>query len=412
MSRASIRTLLSLDRFARILGINPVHFNGAVGSNIWPANGACKDIWPQYSWQTSDELIGREEVALSIATAEDDIKRVLGYSLAPQWEIEEDHAWTFDHYPTRRSTVQTGYGMVIAPGRRAVSLIDDSAAVVYSDPDGDGWDERATITVTTSVTDIREIKVYTAGKSGDPEWEIRTPRSITLSGGTATIVLDAWLMIDPDLWEEFPTATEWEGIDVTDSGNFVTTVDVYREYNDTTQASATFLTASGSCAVCGGLYCASCGEEHDGCFGVVDSRLGFVAAAPATYSDGAWRYSTTTICGPIRGLQLSYHAGLQDKQYIAGRSLEPLSHYYAEAIAWLAAARLPSDICDCNNVRERLKELQRDASMIREREGGPIYARFERTDINGNPFGSRAGEVKAWQRLVRLQGELGGAAVL
>lgn len=412
MARASVRTLLSLERFARILGINPVHWGGAVGSSIWPANGACQDIWPQYSWQTTDELIGREDVALTIATVEQDIKHALGYSLAPEWEVDENHAWVSPHYPNRRTTVQTSFGMVISPGRRTVSLIDADAAVVYSDPDGDGWNERATITVATDLTDEREIKVYTAGKAGDPEWEIRTPRSITISGGNAVIVLDAWLMIDPDLWEEYPTSSEWQGIDVTDSNNFVTTVDVYREYNDSTLASAEFLTSSGSCSLCGGMYCSSCGETQDGCFGIRDSRLGFVSPAPGTYNGTAWQYSTVTICGPIHGVQLSYYAGLRDKQYLAGRSLDPLSHHFAEAIAWMTAARLPAAICNCNNIRDRVRELQRDASAIRERDNGVIYARFERNDIFGNPFGTRMGEVKAWQRLVRLVGELGGAAVL
>ena len=413
MARASVPTLLSLDRFAKIIGVNPTHFNGAFGSNFWPQNGACRDIWPQYSWQTTDELVGREEVALTIATAEEDIKRALGYSLAPQWETDEDHAWTHNHLPSRYTSTQTGFGMVISPGVRAVSLVDADATVVYSDPDGDGWNERATVTVTTDLTDEREIKVYTAGKAGDQEWEIRTPRSITISGGTATIVLDAWLLLDPDLWEQYPTNIEWEGIDVTDTDNFVAAVDVYREYNDTSQDSATFVTAGGSCAICGGSGCSVCnGTEVGGCFGVLDSRLGFVNPVPATYSNGGWNYWSSPICQPVRRVRLSYYAGLQDKQYLARKSLDPLSHHFAEAIAWMAAARLPKSICDCNNIRARVEEMQRDASTIRVREGGPIHARFEREDIFGNPFGSRIGEVKAWQRLVRLVGEIGGAAVL
>src|SRR6187402_2110188 len=171
MARASVPTLLSLDRWARIMHVNPVHFAGAVGSLIWPASGACEDIWPQYSWQTTEELVGREDVGMAIATAEEDIKNALGKSAAATWEIDEAHGYSFPDMRPR--LVQTEYGEVIAPGRRAVTLIEAEAAVVRSDPDNDTWFERATVTVTTDVTDIRQIKLYFAGHDGDPEWEIR-----------------------------------------------------------------------------------------------------------------------------------------------------------------------------------------------------------------------------------------------
>ena len=146
MTRASIPTLLSTDRWARILGLNPVHFSGAVGSIIWPDNGACEDIWPQHSWQTSHELVGREDVNIAIASAEEDIKRVLSYSAAPTWETEESHSWL--SLPSS-AVVQTQYGKVIAGGQRGSTLIAASQPVVRSDPDGDSWAELATVTVAT-----------------------------------------------------------------------------------------------------------------------------------------------------------------------------------------------------------------------------------------------------------------------
>ena len=91
MSRASTPTLLSLDRFARILGMNPVHFSGAAGPMYWPEIGNCDDIWPQYSWQHDYEFVSREELATVIAEAEYDIKEELGFSPAPTWESEEVH---------------------------------------------------------------------------------------------------------------------------------------------------------------------------------------------------------------------------------------------------------------------------------------------------------------------------------
>ena len=93
MARASKYTLLSLDRFAKIMQINPVHFNGAVGGTFWPDNGACEGIWPQHTWQTVEGLASREYLAEMIWQAEWDIKQVLGYSPALTWEESEPHPY-------------------------------------------------------------------------------------------------------------------------------------------------------------------------------------------------------------------------------------------------------------------------------------------------------------------------------
>lgn len=408
------RTQLSLNRFARILGINPVHFNGAVGSLIWPANGSCEDIWPQYSWQTDDELVGRVDVAMTIATAEDDIKNALGCSAAATWEIDEPHTWNSAYRPGRAASLRTALGMVIAPGKRAVSVIQEGATVVYSDPDNDGWEERATITVATQITDAREIKVYHLDRDGDADWEIRPLRNISIAGGQATITLDSWLLINPDLWERYPTNGEFQAIDVVDLSNFVAGVDVFREYNDTTMAGVTFYSGGSGYACCGGVGCDICGgESYGGCFTVRDSRLGIINAFPATYGENGWAYYHPANCQPIQRLTLSYYAGLRDKRYLAGKTLDPLSDYMAEAIAWMSAARLPKSICSCNNIRERVEELQRDISRFREGSAvSPLYSRFKEMDIFGNPFGTRYGEVRAWQQLMRLHGEIGDGGAL
>lgn len=410
MSRASTPTLLSLDRWARLIGLNPVHFSGGIGSAIWPASGACEDIWPQYSWQTNHELVGREEVAMEISLAEQDVKNAMRQSVAATWETDESHTWG------RGQSAQTEYGMVIAPGRRAVTLIDDNAAVVRTDPDGDGWSELATITVSTTVTDIREVKVYFAAHDGDPEWEIRPLRSVTISSGVATIKLDAWLLFDPDIWEAYPnTATPFDGIDITVGDNFVSAVDVYREYNDTTVAGATFYAGGDGYSCCGGVGCDVCnGESYGGCFGILDNRRGFIQPFPATYSEASgWAYYYPAGCQPARRIGLSYYAGLQDKAYLARKSLDSLSHYMAETIMLLSVARLPAAICSCNNVRDRIKELQKDMSTMRDGgDGSPFRARYQGMDIFSNPFGLRVGEVKAWQRIIRLHGEIGSGGAL
>lgn len=157
MARASTQTLMSLDTFAKVLSINPVHFNGADGGSTFPLSGACSDVWPQYTWQTADEIIGREELAQAIHDAKIDIANVLGYSVAPAWVAQEVHTYPRFYRPEYLATdgrdnrgmrkgVSTNWAKVISPGRRATTAIEAGATVTYSDPDGDGWSELATIT--------------------------------------------------------------------------------------------------------------------------------------------------------------------------------------------------------------------------------------------------------------------------
>ena len=116
MARANTCTLLSLDRFARNLGINPLHFNGAAGDDVMPLMGTCGDVYPQYTWQVPDNLVSREEIAQAIYSAEQDIKRILGFSPAPQWECGESHH-LLEGRQGRIAPLKTRYGRLIQGGR-------------------------------------------------------------------------------------------------------------------------------------------------------------------------------------------------------------------------------------------------------------------------------------------------------
>lgn len=420
MARAETRTLLSVDRWAKILGINPVHFNGASGTTYWPDKGACDDIWYQFPWQHEEDFASREDLAMAIYDAEQDIKSVLGFSPAPVWEDEELHSMDINvpHYNNMDITsytyhigINTLWGYVISPGQRGTTAIETGAAVVYSDPDGDGWNELATITVATSVTNKQQIKVYTAGKSAAQEWEIRPLKNVVISGGTATITIDAWLLLDPDLWDAVPTTTNPSAINIEDSGNFVTTVDVYREYTDVTQESATFYwephpwTAhpiGWICPNCSGTGCAICElTAQNGCFSIRDGVLGFVTPYPGTYdaTNAQWNATTFSKCQWPDQVKLWYQAGFIDQRYLKGLSLDPLSDPLAQAITWLSVARMDRDICACDGVNKVIHELQRDMTRASR---DAFYVRFEKMSMFHNPFGTRVGEVRAWDKVQNL----------
>lgn len=384
MARASTPTLLSLQRFANVVGIPPVHFAGAFGDVIWSMKGACEEVWPQYSWQKNMEA-SREDLALAIANAEEDIARHLGYWPAPKWIAAEEYLWPRPGY-IFNNNIRTRYGKIIGPGKRALTLLDADAPVVYSDVDVDDWDEIATITASTTVTDVNEIKIYFAGHAGDPAWEIRPVKSITITGGVVTIKANSWLFIDPVLWEVYPTNVDFVGVNVTTTDNYVTAVDVYREYTNT-DVSVEHWWLTGNCGI-------EVDERQ-----VSDSK--FVTIAP----DAGWVrpiWDEDMLCTHDSypdGGKLWYRAGDISDRYVSGETLDPLSDYWAQAIVWLSTARLERPPCSCGPAQAYFNAYRRDLAYI-----GTDRTRQIVTQelLNTSAFGTRMGEVRAWERVSKF----------
>lgn len=408
MTIATTPTLLSLDRWAKIIGLNPVHFSGAAGGHFWMQTTECKDVWAQYPWQTPAQLVSREEIAFEIAKAEREIKEILGYSPAPDWEWRENHTWPGGNRYQAKN-IALNYGKIIAPGLRAATLIKDGAEVSFSDPDLDGWDELATVIVNTDVIDRREIKLFFVDQNGLPEWEIRPLRDVKIEAGVATITLDAWLLIDPSLWFEYPNDSEnyGEPIAVNNTENFADVVDVYRIFNDTAADGASILVGNASntvfCYGCTNGLCPVCGATvQGGTFSIMSAESPIISPYPASYDDATWRVEPWANCGVPRLTAINYYAGEVDKRYATGQSLDPLSDFWADAIAWMAVARLPRGVCGCDNIRQRIDAMQKDLTRNDQNEA---FARSEKMDLWRSAFGTRAGEFRAWQACTRIVGD-------
>lgn len=422
MAIATTPTLLSLDRFAKIVGLSPVHFNGADAGHFFPQRTECKDVWSQWAWQTAAELVSREEIAAEIAKAESDLKESLGYSLAPDWEVREPHTWPGasrhpypDGYYHSGKGFALNYGKLLSPGARGATVIREGAEVVFSDEDGDTWEELATIIVNTAVTDRREVKLFFTDHAGDPEWEIRPLRDVVLdaNAGTATITCDAWLLIGPELWFEYPQDTDGdnpEAISIANTENYVGEVDVYRIFNDTASPGVNFLISESPrgmwcshCNLWSGGVCANCGAATQvGTFGLISGNMPFVAPYPASYGDDKWTAEAFVNCGRPRIAAFYYYAGNVDKRYESGKRLDPLSDFWADSIAWMAVARLPRGVCGCDNIRLRIEEMQRDLTRNDQNTG---YTHSQKQDLWTSPFGTRGGEVRAWQAVSRIVGD-------
>lgn len=414
MTRASIPTLLSLDRYARIMGIDPVHFAGAVGESIFPLRNNCRDVWWQRSYITSD-AVSREDLAQAIATAEEDIADVLGYWPAPKWIAREIHMYPDHHRPDifggsfnvrgDQKSIKLRWGKFISPGRRYTGLIGTSRPVVWTDPDGDGFDELGTVTAPTTLTSAsrQQVKAYFTGQGTEQEWEIRNPKSVTITGGNVIVAFDFWQLIDPALQDQFPTGTP-TALNIDDPAIYVTTVDLWREYTDYSQHSAEFFwepRVHGFCANCGGTSCAACTTEVQcGCLHVRDVNLGIAVPQPATWNvtDAEFTHDEFVRCEPPDQIKVWYYAGELSDRYLRLVDLDPLSNWWAETIAWLATARLERNFCNCGALTALAQELRMDTS--RADANGPTWLISEQAQ--DNPFGTRNGEVRAWRRVMKL----------
>jgi len=431
MARAETHTLLSLDRFAEIMGIAGPHFAGADAGAVFPYGGRCNDLWYQYQWQAHDR-VSREDLARAIAEAEYEIAELVGFWPAPKFIAQEVHRYPkfyrpeqlykpggsviqrgFPTYPLNSSTgadnrpksFKLDWGKFIQAGQRALTLVGEATTaggtLVYSDEDGDGFDETVTITLPTTETTECEIKVFYDGET-DPEYEIRPARTVVIAGGNVVLTFWTWQFIDPDLWEFFPTADGNTPIDITNPpANLLTVVDVYREYVDSTETSAQFYWEPDvSCSCCGGTGCSQCVlDSQTGCIHPKDVVTGVVVPQPATYDedDEIWVSSSFNNCIEPDIVKVWYLAGEYSNRWLRGQTCNPMSNSWEMTIAYLAIARLERPFCSCENL-EALADRMRTDLAASDRN----MSRFVTQDVQNSPFGTLRGEVMAWRKVQKF----------
>ena len=408
MAYASTRTLLPLDEYARQLGISPLAFNGgnATACGVTVAGG-CADIWLQQPWQ-NHAIVSIEELARTIRDAEEDVARYLGTWPGPEWVVEEYHEWPAHwrpEYPRQWKNVRggpiafdLGWTKIRQMGQRAVTLIGTATAgveLVFSDGDGDTYDETTTITLDLSgdpLTSTTGVSVYFPGKSGAQEWRI-PHKSLSYASDVLTIVLDSWLLVLPSLREGLNH--DGTAIDLCDSDNLLASVEVYREAVSLTATPAQ-LVWKPSADDCDGDDCTE--TVQDACVQILDKEAGLVTVAPATVNgDG-----TFTVVSPTRGeaptgVRFWYQAGVADSGQDFG-----VARMFYEALFKLVSARLRRPVSTCMSITEQVQYLQRDITYRSENDGAWVKDRT----MPEAPFGTRLGEAEAYTRLRMLKRQL------
>lgn len=356
MALASTLTLLPLDRYAAVMGIDPFTFNGATVSCLGKLDN-CAEVW----LQNNGRYAGIEYLAEQIAHVETMLADHLCTPMAPTW-IEDETNSGFGRFPTfRRNQTRTAinfttrYNHIYEFAKRQAEKLGDGM-VAYSDTDGDGYKETATVTLAlVEAPDLTAVSLYTPNTiDANPTDEIRPFSRVEYSGGNLTFKLPTYLLIDPTARQ---LATE--AIDVCEAANLLSSVEVWQE---TAVSADVMLTYDKACASCD--Y-----ETAEACVQVKDGRRGRARAELTDCRDGL----------PITATY-SYRAGL------------PLTRdgrlAFERAICLLVTARMDYEICNCGVNIRTLDYYKRDMSV---RDDG-----FFKLDENAPVFfGTRVGEVMA-----------------
>jgi hypothetical protein len=278
------------------------------------------------------------------------------------------------------------WGKVIETGIKGQSLIQAAVPVVYSDVDGDGYDELATVTVATTVTDKEEIAVFFPGTNGEYSYEIR-PVDVSLAAGVATITFQKYLAPFVALWEKLPSPDDPVlQIDGDDNSNFVTTVDVYRVYNDISQQVLLYSepTCSGTSQV-----------ESDGCLYVRNSRLGILAYQQATFNVTTQVWSPCTSCTKLHVRAIAYYrAGLKNvgNAYPHLRMKPDL----ARLICYYALTLADKPICGCDSFTSQYEFQITDLAEVGEKKS------FQNTEETlNNPLGTKRAAINMWKYILK-----------
>lgn len=348
------------------MGVDIFHFNQAAGAGAPFTNDACTKVYVQPQ---------REPIARALFNAVNKMKTYLSFWPRP--------IYTSEIIPLGRGTpyqlqhLQTSVGKLIKFGQRATSLIQSNVTIAYSDADGDGVDDLATIQVTTGIADD-EIAIFFrtadgAPASADERYEI-TPITVTSSSGVVTITAPRAYFVKPnDFWhipwdKSDPNKREENDATTTNVLHFVATVDVYRVYTDTTTplqvVSDPIHTQTSQLS----QSLATTGVAR-----IVDAELGLFEA----------RVESCAGCqGPIESVRVFYKAG-EALQY--GRMEAELE----EAILRLANTLMPEQPTTlCQPAWEKWSQ---DRQPMRR---DNVFTMQEK-DL-GNPFGLLQGQVNAW----------------
>lgn len=367
MARSNVNHFKLINRWPVIMEETPAHYNQIAGTGV-PLTAPCDAVYTQYE---------RDSIADALNEAGELFAQHLGFYPRPTFIQERVYLSQKEAYVWQDLRLQ--YGYIESFGIRTTSLIQAGVAVAYTDPDGDGFNELATITVVTAVSND-EIELYFqvadgAESAGHEFWQIEPFTTISASAGTVTITAPSWLFVKPSIWAqpyESPNYTVRNAANANSAGSFITNVDVYRVYADDTAA----VQITGDPILC---QCTDLDTPvtANGQGLIIDSKLGIVRVRLTCDTClNAWPES----------VYISYKAGYPLVNRAMARRLETNMIRMANTLL----PYQPESFCD-----RTFNIWQRDTEEIR-----PEFL----TQFDQHPFGgTKRGRIEAWQNIKHMQ---------
>lgn len=367
MAVSAIQTYKSLNLWQRTMGEDIWRFNQVSGLGSF-ARKTGRSVYVQPE---------RDEIAQALSTGIQVLLGYLGYYPRPVYTSEQ---LSFGNgVPFQLQTLTTRYKHVEAFGQRATTLIAADVSVSYSASNPvNGFDDTATITVGTTDS-ASEIQVFFRVADGAPEaafdlYQIE-PLKVTVNAGVATITGKRALFVRPDtIWDtpyifDNGNLNEKNAADTLDPLDFVTKVDVYRVYTDTTQAFVVSDNAySGGLGDASSTYTAAAVRLVDNELGIFQPRVDFCCLGCGV--------------GTPQTLNIYYKAGLP---LFNG----DVQSWMAEAVARMANAVMAQEICTLWNQVLNRWSTDRDA----------IPRDLLQPNDLANPFGLKTGQVEVWRNI-------------
>lgn len=404
-------TKLPLAQWARIMGVNSLHFWGVTIDELTQSGTNCETVIFQHDWQSSDR-VGREQIAQAIAEAEAQIEQIVGYHLAPTWDEDE---WRQTIRPTRpelfnlngrdlrgfQSPFMTRWAYVLSGGIRSVEVLNAVAPVTYENSGRrpTTYKDRATVEYTSAVEfPDCELHVYHPGHAGDDRYRIR-PVTVSHDANLLyTVTFPREMAVKEEEVESYDL-TSFRVINGTEDAPFETQVALCRVYNDPQQqAQLMWQPPALGCGICSGSGCASCAYgTQAGCLVAHDPRLGIVAAHPGAWNadDLAFDHAQMSVGRNPDAVRVWYYSGWRDRRL--GCSTEEMDGQWARVVAYLAASKLDRPTCACTE--DIVKRWGVDHAVAA---GSDQVARYNITlDELSNPLGTTAGGLYAWRFIQR-----------
>ncbi len=349
---------LSIETWRRIVSYHPLHFWQLVDPQKAPVEDGCMSVVRQYSWQ-SYGAVGRDEIQRALDRAEAKLADYLGYAVGAR-------AVTWPDLPiTADGVIRLPEGRLQSLGSVSETLLG-TPAITLSDADGDGLTDTFTATFASALTSDPAGTIVARFAAADQiaaqrdDWRIWPVRiSTALNGLTYDITVrgPSAMLVKP---------AKYEGMGATlatftsqDAANYVSSIALWQQTIDT----------SAAVRIGDSSYSAS----------AIDARLGIIQIDPcAGYVPWCSPIRPRATVSAIAGVPLGSDGDL-------ARDWQPI-------VAQLAAAEISGTPCACTAANHWLYHWQFDISRVK---GGEEEFAFKDA-AQGNPFGTRRGQVAAW----------------